>query len=51
MKSTLSIAEIVRIEKLLARLAPAPATVCPIPGCVHAHTASAGRRGATALAA
>jgi hypothetical protein len=51
MASTLTLSEIVRIEKLLALLEPGPVTVCRVPGCVHAHDTSTRREGATALAA
>jgi hypothetical protein len=50
--STLSLAEIVRIEKLLARLAPAQVAVCRVPGCVHTRAAApAQRKDTPALAA
>lgn len=51
MQSTLTLAEIARIEELLSRLDPAPVAVCQVPGCLHAHTTSTSREGVTALAA
>lgn len=50
MTSTLTLAEIARIEELLSRLDPTPVTVCQVPGCLHAHV-STSREGVTALAA
>lgn len=51
MQSTLTIAEIARIEALLSRLDPGPATVCQVPGCLHPNATSTSREGVTALAA
>ena len=51
MPSSLTLAEIARIEELLSRLDPDPATVCQVPGCLHAHVTSTRREGVTALAA
>lgn len=51
MQSTLTLAEIARIEELLSRLDPAPAPVCRVPGCLHAHVTSTSRGGVAALAA
>jgi hypothetical protein len=51
MQSTLTIAEVARIEELLSRLDPSPIAVCRIPGCLHLHVTSTTEGGATALAA
>ncbi len=51
MHSTLTSAEIARIEELLSRLDPAPAIDCEVPGCLHLHVSSTTREGVTALAA
>lgn len=49
MTSTLTLAEIARIEALLSRLDPTPVPVCQVPGCLHVHVTS--QEGVTALAA
>lgn len=49
MQSTLTIAEIARIEELLSRLDPDVGIVCSVAGCLHAHVVPALR--AVALAA
>ena len=50
MQSTLTIAEIARIEELLSRLDPGVG-VCSVVGCLHAHVTPALRVGVGALAA
>ena len=51
MQCTLTVADVARIEELLSRLDPGPATVCQVPGCLHVHVTSTTREGVTALAA
>jgi hypothetical protein len=51
MNTTLTLAEIARIEELLNRLDPDPAPVCRVAGCRHAHAAPAGQAEGVALAA
>ena len=51
MPSTLTLADVARIEELLSRLDPSPVAVCQVPGCLHAHATSTTREGVTALAA
>lgn len=49
--STLTAAEIARIEALLARLDPDPGSHCPVAGCLHVHAGGGDRHGSPAAIA